>query len=86
VHAVLSDGYRSLGNVEQALLHAERQLELDPRGPDGYVRRIRLRRSLGDDRGIAADCDRLAALEIADLDEGLSRARELAATPWTCGW
>jgi serine/threonine protein kinase/Tfp pilus assembly protein PilF len=76
----LSRVYRELGDHEQALSDATRAIELHPAGLTGYVNRLRVRQQRTGKKSIQEDCDRLAALDIENVDEDLTRAAHLAST------
>jgi len=78
VHALVSAWHRRLGDRERALVHAEQAIELAPYGYAGYVQRVATLREVEGGAGIGEDCDRIDSLELADLDDDLTRASHLA--------
>ncbi|MHC4342808.1 MAG: protein kinase domain-containing protein, partial [Planctomycetota bacterium] len=73
-HSTISHWYRMLGDNAQALVHADRAINLDPTYPWAYWARLKVRQRLEGDRGIEADCDALASLALEDLGADLARA------------
>jgi tetratricopeptide (TPR) repeat protein len=77
VHELASRYHRLSGEREQAALEADQVIALLPNDLRAYRLRAQIRREVLGEKGIAEDCTRMAALELAEPQEFLSRARTM---------
>jgi tetratricopeptide (TPR) repeat protein len=57
LHRSLADHNRKLGNMDEALTEESRAIELTPDNPRGYLRRLQIYRTMGQEDRVEADCD-----------------------------
>jgi tetratricopeptide (TPR) repeat protein len=80
-HREMADYYRQLEDNERALDEASRAIDLDPGDSWNYTLRVRIRRHVGDEEGVEADCDAMAALEPREPNDLWTRGQRLG---WQC--